>query len=200
MHGPIGTIDAVDWAAWQHALAVNLSGTVYGCRLAVQHFKEWPAANRRKIINVSGGGATSPQPGLTAYGASKAGLVRFTETLAEEVKEFEIDVNAVAPGALATRLMKELHAAGPEGIGTDHHRRVEQLLSIGAMSIAKPAELCIYLASSSSDGITGRLISAAWDPLGPSRTKSRLISYAATPIRCVGSRAATVASAGATDE
>jgi NAD(P)-dependent dehydrogenase (short-subunit alcohol dehydrogenase family) len=165
IHGPIGRLDTIDWDAWQHAIAVNLNGTAYSCRLAIRHFRATEAGGRhRKIITLSGGGATSPQPGLTAYGASKAGLVRFTETLAEEVKELAIDVNAVAPGALATRLMHELYEAGPDRIGADYHRQVAELLDKGGMPIARPAELCVYLASFQSDGITGRLISAAWDP------------------------------------
>jgi 3-oxoacyl-[acyl-carrier protein] reductase len=103
-----------------------------------------PGAGRRgKIINLSGGDATAPQPGLTAYGASKAGLVRFTRTLAEGEKAFVIDVNAVAPGALATRLMNELHDAGSDKIAARHHACVAQVLDQGGMLIARPAELCV---------------------------------------------------------
>jgi 3-oxoacyl-[acyl-carrier protein] reductase len=166
IHGPIGPIDTIDWLEWEHAVAVNLTGAVYSCRRAVQHFKarHWDVGRHGKIINLSGGGATAPQPGLTAYGATKAGLVRFTEALAEEVKAFSIDVNTVAPGALATRLMHELREAGPDKIGARYHARVTNVLNEGGMSMTRPAELCVYLASARSDGITGRLISAAWDP------------------------------------
>jgi NAD(P)-dependent dehydrogenase (short-subunit alcohol dehydrogenase family) len=165
IHGPIGQIGEINWAAWQRAIAVNLIGAAYSCRRAVQYFKTpGPLGRRGKIINLSGGGATIPQPGLSAYAASKAGLVRFTETVAEEVRPFGIDVNAVAPGALATRLMAELSAAGPERIGREYHLRVEEMRAQGGMSMTPAADLCVYLASSDSDGITGRLISAAWDP------------------------------------
>ncbi len=158
IHGPIGPLDTIDWGAWQHAIAVNLNGTVYSCRRAVQHFKARKAGgHRRKIINLSGGGATSPQPGLTAYGASKAGLVRFTETLAEEVKTFSIDINAVAPGALARLgLLNELHRAGPR----PHRQRLPPSCRRADgqgwdCPMTQPAELCVYLASSRSDGVTG---------------------------------------------
>jgi NAD(P)-dependent dehydrogenase (short-subunit alcohol dehydrogenase family) len=165
IHGPIGQVGEIDWAAWQRAIAINLIGTAYSCHRAVRYFKtRGSSARRGKIINLSGGGATMPQPGLSAYGASKAGLVRFTETLAAEVRSFGIDVNAVAPGALATRLMAELSAAGPERIGSEYHLRVEQMRAQGGMSMTRAADLCVYLASSDSDGITGRLVSAAWDP------------------------------------
>ncbi len=165
VHGPIGPAEDVDADAWEEAIAINLFGLFACCRCAVRHFKTRPAsAPRAKIINLSGGGATTPQPGLSAYGASKAAVVRFTETLAEEVRASQIDVNAVAPGALATRLMAELRDAGPERIGVGYHARVEELHAKGGMSLQKAAGLCVYLASTQSDGLTGRLISAAWDP------------------------------------
>lgn len=165
IHGAILPLDEADWDLWCATIAVNLVGAVYCCRRAVRHFKSRPADGRHaKIINISGGGATSPQPGLSAYGASKAGLVRFTETLAMEVKPFGIDVNAVAPGALLTRLLEELRSVGPERIGAAQHAKVEEIYGKGGMSLARAAQLCVYLASSDSDGISGRLISAPWDP------------------------------------
>jgi 3-oxoacyl-[acyl-carrier protein] reductase len=164
VHGPIGSIDKVDWDAWVEAIAVNLCGTAYSCRRAVVAFKSAARHDRRgKIINLSGGGATSPQPGLTAYGASKAGLVRLTETLAGEVREFGIDVNAVAPGALATRLTLELRDAGPDRIGAAYFEKVEASLAEGGTPTARATDLILFLASAASDGITGRLISAVWD-------------------------------------
>lgn len=165
IHGAIGTIDAVDWDAWERAILINLLGTAYCCRLAIRHFKSRPAAGARgKIINISGGGATAPQHGLSAYGASKAGMVRLTETLALELRDFGVDVSAVAPGALRTRLMAELKGAGAEKIGADYHARVEELHAKGGMSMARAAALCVYLASAAGDGLSGRLFSAAWDP------------------------------------
>lgn len=165
VHGPLGKIEEVDWEQWSGAIRSNLLGTAYSCRCAIAHFVRTARTGaHRKIINLSGGGATSPQPALSAYGASKAAVVRLTETLAEETRTFGIDINAVAPGALATRLLKELQTAGPQTIGSDYYGRVEKILSKGGMSIAHAASLCVYLASPQSDGISGRLISAAWDP------------------------------------
>ncbi|MEA2992988.1 MAG: hypothetical protein QOD40_1908 [Alphaproteobacteria bacterium] len=161
IYGPMGTIDQIDWADWVKAIAINLTGTVYCCRKAVEVFKP-----RRygKIINLSGGGATNPLPGISAYAASKAAIVRFTETLALELKEYGIDVNAIAPGALATRLTDQLITAGPEKVGRALHERMVKLKSDGGTPLDMGAELCLYLASAESDGITGRLIAAQWDP------------------------------------
>lgn len=161
VYGPMGTIETVDWNDWCDAIAVNLIGAVYCSRKAVTLFKP----NRYgKIINLSGGGATSPLPGISAYAASKAGLVRFTETLALEVKEFGIDVNALAPGALATRLTEQLIAAGPQSVGASLHERMKKIQTEGGTPLSVGAQLCGYLASADSDGVTGRLIAAPWDP------------------------------------
>jgi len=161
VYGPMGSIDRIDWDEWVEAIAINLNGLVYCSRKAVEAFKP----NRYgKIINLSGGGATNPLPGISAYAASKAAVVRFTETLALEVKEFGIDVNAVAPGALATRLTDQLVAAGPERVGAGLHERMTKLQKQGGTPLDVGASLCVYLASAESDGLTGRLIAAQWDP------------------------------------
>ena len=161
VYGPMGTIETIDWDEWVQAIAINLNGLVYCCRKAVEAFKP---QRYGKIINLSGGGATNPLPGISAYAASKAAVVRFTETLALEVKELGIDVNAVAPGALATRLTDQLIAAGPERVGANLHERMSKLQQEGGTPLNVGASLCAYLASAESDGVTGRLIAAQWDP------------------------------------
>src|SRR5207302_3533666 len=93
------------------------------------------------------GDLSSPLPSLSAYAASKAAIVRFTETLALEVKEFGIDVNAVAPGALATRLTDQLLAAGPDRVGAGLHERMTKLQNDGGTPLNVGASLCVYLAS-----------------------------------------------------
>jgi 3-oxoacyl-[acyl-carrier protein] reductase len=161
IYGPMGSIDEIDWDAWVQAIAINLLGTVYCCRRAVEIFRPKGCG---KIINLSGGGATNPLPGISAYAASKAAVVRFTETLALEVRENGIDVNAIAPGALATRLTDELLDAGPQKISAALHERMTKIKAEGGTPLEIGAALCVYLASAESDGLTGRLIAAQWDP------------------------------------
>src|SRR5205823_2003331 len=96
--------------------------------------------------------------------ASKAAVVRFGETLAEEVRDFGIDVNSVAPGALNTRLLNEVLAAGPQVVGTAFYEQSRKQSTDGGTPLEVGASLCVFLASSESDGITGKLISAVWDP------------------------------------
>ena len=114
IYGPMGPTESVSLAEWRRALDINLFGVLLPSRAVIPHFKQ---AGRGKIIVLSGGGATNPLPNISAYAASKAAVVRLMETLAEELKAFHVDVNAIAPGALATRLVDEVLAAGPEKVG-----------------------------------------------------------------------------------
>ncbi len=160
VYGPFGRLEDIDLDDWVAAIEINLLGTVYTCKMLLPHLV---AQGYGKIINLSGGGATSPLPRISAYAASKAGVVRFTESLAREVGD-GIDVNALAPGALATRLLDQVVEAGPEAVGEEFHERMTQIQAEGGTPLEKGATLAVYLASAESDGITGRLISAVWDP------------------------------------
>ena len=161
IYGPMGPTEAVDLAEWRRAIDINLFGVLLPCRAVIPHFKQ---AGRGKIVVLSGGGATNPLPNISSYAASKAAAVRLMETLAEELKSFHIDVNAIAPGALATRLVDEVLAAGPEKVGAAFFEKNRQWKEKGATSPDLGAGLAVYLASAESDGITGRLLSAQWDP------------------------------------
>lgn len=160
IYGPKGNVEDVDWAEWIKAIEINVYGSVLMCRELLPHFKK---QRYGKVIQLSGGGATNPLPKISAYAVSKAAIVRFAETLAEEVREFGIDVNALAPGALNTRMLEEVLMAGPDVVGKDFYERSIKQKESGGASIDRAAELALFLASSRSDGITGKLISAAWD-------------------------------------
>jgi NAD(P)-dependent dehydrogenase (short-subunit alcohol dehydrogenase family) len=159
--GPTGPVENVDWEEWIRTIEINLLGSVLLSRAVLPHFKK---VEHGKIIQLSGGGATNPLPMLSAYAVSKAAIIRFVETLAEETRQHHIDVNAIAPGALNTRMLDELLAAGPERIGSALHARSLQQKQNGGVPFHKGADLAVFLGSSLSDGITGKLLSAAWDP------------------------------------
>jgi NAD(P)-dependent dehydrogenase (short-subunit alcohol dehydrogenase family) len=161
VYGPMGVVESIDWNDWVRAIESNLYGSVLPCRAVLPHFK-----GRRygKVVQVSGGGATNPLPRLSAYAASKAAVVRFAESLALEVQEYGIDVNAIAPGALNTRMLDEVLSAGPDAVGQDFFDRMVKTKAQGGTPLEAGAALAVFLASATSDGITGRLISAVWDP------------------------------------
>ena len=161
IYGPMGPTESVSLDEWRRALDINLFGVLLPSRAVIPHFKR---IKRGKIIVLSGGGATNPLPNISAYAASKAAVVRLMETLAEELRAFHIDVNAIAPGALATRLVDEVLAAGPEKVGAAFFEKNKGWKEKGAVPLELGANLAVYLASPDSDGITGKLISAQWDP------------------------------------
>ena len=160
IYGPMGAIEEVDWKAWLKTIEINLFGSIHMCKAVLPHMKRQRAG---KIVQLSGGGATTPMPMVSAYAVSKAAVVRFTDTLAEEVREFNIDVNAVAPGALNTRMLDEVLAAGPEKVGKSFFDRSTQQKALGGAGLERGAALALFLASTASNGITGKLISAQWD-------------------------------------
>jgi NAD(P)-dependent dehydrogenase (short-subunit alcohol dehydrogenase family) len=161
VYGPKGAIEDIDWREWVSAIEINLFGSILMCRAVIPHFK---AAGRGKIIQLSGGGATSPMPMISAYAASKAGIVRFIETIAGELRDHHIDVNAIAPGALNTRMLDEILAAGPEKVGQAYYERCLKQRDSGGAPMENAAQLAVFLGGFLSDGITGKLISAVWDP------------------------------------
>jgi NAD(P)-dependent dehydrogenase (short-subunit alcohol dehydrogenase family) len=161
VYGPKGRIEEVNWDEWVQAVEINLLGSILTARALLPHFR---ARRYGKIIQLSGGGATSPLPFISAYAASKAGIVRFMETLAEEVKTEGIDINSIAPGPLNTRLLNEVLEAGPNKVGMTFYERALKQKSEGGAPLERGAELAVFLASPASDGLTGKLISAMWDP------------------------------------
>jgi NAD(P)-dependent dehydrogenase (short-subunit alcohol dehydrogenase family) len=161
VYGPMGPIETVDWEEWVRAIEINLLAPALLARAMIPHFRR---IGRGKIIQLSGGGATSPMAGITAYAASKAGVVRLAESLALELRDDNIDVNALAPGAVNTRMLEEVIDAGPERVGRAYYERAGVQQRSGGTPPERGAELAVWLASPDSDGITGKLISAVWDP------------------------------------
>jgi len=157
--GPIGLITETDLDLWAATIKANLIGTYLCCAAVLPYMIK---AGRGKIINLSGGGATNPRPRFSAYAASKAAVVRLTETVAEEMKDFNIQVNAIAPGAVNTRMLDEILAAGRRA-GKETLAKARKQKESGGTLLRLPCELAVFLASDESDGLTGRLISAVWD-------------------------------------
>jgi NAD(P)-dependent dehydrogenase (short-subunit alcohol dehydrogenase family) len=159
--GPTGAVESLDWDEWVRTLQINLLGAVLLSRAVVPHFKR---VGRGKIVQLSGGGATQPLPMQSAYAASKAAVIRFVETLAEETRAYRIDVNALAPGPLNTRMLDQFLAAGPAGAGREMYERWQRQKQDGGVPLSKGADLAVFLGCDLSNGITGKLLSAVWDP------------------------------------
>ena len=159
VQGPIGPAVENDPRDWERTIRINLVGTYLCCRAVLPVMMQ---QHHGGIINFSGGGATSPRPYFSAYAASKAAIVRFTENLAEEVREHGVRVNCVAPGAVNTRMLEEVLAAG-EAAGGQALLQAQQQLETGGTPPSLVAALAVFLASDASKGLTGKLVSAPHD-------------------------------------
>jgi NAD(P)-dependent dehydrogenase (short-subunit alcohol dehydrogenase family) len=160
IQGPIGLLVDNDINAWIETVHTFLVGTFLCCKAVLPYMLE---RRQGKIINLSGGGAGTPRARFSAYAASKAGVVRLTETLAEELRQFNIQVNAIAPGTVNTRMQDQILAAG-EAAGAQALSEAKRCKETGGVPPEKVAALVVFLASEASDGLTGKLISAVYDP------------------------------------
>lgn len=161
---PIGVAMEMDPREWRRNIEVNLNGTFFAIRALFRLLKN--SSVRPKIVCFSGGGSTSPRPNFAAYGVSKTGVVRLVETLASEWGKDGPDINAVAPGAIFTRMTEEVLRSGAGRAGQKEFEQASRLPRENAESLGKVLDLVKFLLSSRSNGITGKLISAQWDPWG----------------------------------
>jgi NAD(P)-dependent dehydrogenase (short-subunit alcohol dehydrogenase family) len=157
--GPIGPLVDEDIDYWTDTFKLNLFAPVSLCKGLFSLLK---ASGSASVINLSGGGATGPRVNFSSYAASKVALVRFSETLAEELKQFNIRVNCIAPGAMKTDMLAKVLSKGSLA-GEKEWAIANKVFSEGGASQLEVAELALFLSSEKSLGITGKLISAVWD-------------------------------------
>lgn len=162
LQGEIGRALRSDPARWSETVRANLDGTFYAIRGLNKLLERTP--QRAKVVCFSGGGATKSRARFSAYGVAKTGVVRLVETIAEEEQGRAFDINAIAPGAINTRLTDEVIALGPDVVGAAEFASAQKQKATGGASLDKALGLIEWLLSPASDGISGRLISAPWDP------------------------------------
>jgi 3-oxoacyl-[acyl-carrier protein] reductase len=172
--GPIGPPGSWQVGEFRRTIEVNLVGTL----ISILSLRDPLRAGRGAVVALSGGGATSPLPRFDAYAASKAALVRLVENMAVELATEDVRINCVAPGFVATAIHRATLEAGPDLVGFDYYERTRQALSEGGDSPELAAKLTAFLLSEEAEGITGRLVSARWDPWTQPAFRERLRSDA----------------------
>jgi NAD(P)-dependent dehydrogenase (short-subunit alcohol dehydrogenase family) len=155
VQGPIGPFLSAKPRAWNEAVETNLIGVANTCRAVLPRMMEKRSG---KIILISGGGSAYSRPNFSAYAASKTAVVRFGETLADEVRDYNVQVNTIAPGAAYSHMTDEILQAGEARAGSKEIDDAERVRITGGIPPEKQIALALFLASERSNHISGKLI------------------------------------------
>jgi NAD(P)-dependent dehydrogenase (short-subunit alcohol dehydrogenase family) len=163
--GPVGPLWEAPAAEWWRAVEVNLGGAFVLTQLALEHMIP---AGRGRIINITSYAGVYRWPLLSAYAASKAALVKLTETLAEETRPHGVSVFSVDPGLLpiglgGAALKTTAGQCTPEGRVQGWIR--DQFAAGRGADPEEAARLILALASGHADRLSGRHLSVT-DDLG----------------------------------
>ncbi len=155
--GPTWETEPGNW--WQD-VTVNLLGVYHFCRAAIPGMIERGSG---RVINFAGGGAGKPFEFASAYGSSKAAIVRFTETLAAELEQVEapVKVFAISPGFVRTAMTEQFAKKEPGRKWMS--RLVERLKAGDDVSPENAAAMVVVLASGLLDKLAGRYLRSPED-------------------------------------
>ena len=159
IYGTIGPITKVDPNEWFDAIKINLFGSFLVARQSCLRFQ---TNGGGRLVLFSGGGAAGPFPNYTSYACSKAGVVRLTETIAQEMSAHNIEVNCLGPGFVVTRLHQQT-LQSPDLAGKDFLEKTKSEIAKGGVSAELGATAAAFLISDEAKGITGKFIAAPYD-------------------------------------
>lgn len=157
--GPIGPFVESHPRAWMETVQTNLFGVMNACRAVLPSMIDRRSG---KIVALGGRGSMGPRPNFSAYAASKAGLVRFVETLADEVRDHNIQVNVMMPGGTYTSMTDEILRAADRAGWKEQEEAIELRMS-GGISPEKQIALAMFLCSEASNHVTGKIIHVSDD-------------------------------------
>ncbi len=160
--GPTCLVSQIKLADWDDVLAVNLTGAFLCCKAVVPAMM---ARKAGKIVNISSIAGTQAYSLRSPYVASKWGLVGFSATLAKELGEFNIQVNAICPGPLAGERIKQVIQQRAAQLGQTEEVVLHTYLQAAALKrMTQPedvAAMAAFLAGPTGDNITGQAIEVA---------------------------------------
>jgi 3-oxoacyl-[acyl-carrier protein] reductase len=154
IQGPIGPLHENKVKLWIETIETNVIGVMNAIRAVLPRMIEHRSG---KIIVLAGGGAAYGRPNFSAYAASKAAIARMVESVAEEVRDHNVQINCLLPGGAYTSMTDEILHAG-ERAGTKEREEAEKIRITGGTSAEKQIQLALFLASEKSNHITGKLI------------------------------------------
>ena len=159
VQGPIGAFAEQRPEGWREVFETNVIGVMNSCRAVLPQMIQ---RRQGKILVISGEGAASPRPWFAAYAGSKAALARFVETVAEEVRDHNVQINSYFPGESYTNMTDEILHSGLDAGGAEIER-AERIRLTGGVAPDKQIQLALFLASERSNHITGKLINVQDD-------------------------------------
>lgn len=153
--GPIGPFAESSPKAWMEIAQTNLLGVLNACRAVLPQMIERRSG---KIIVIAGvGGKLPSRPNMAVHSATKTSIVRFVESLSEELLDHNIQVNCLSPGETYTHMTDQVLAAGDKA-GWREVESARQVRLTGGVVPERQIELALFLASPQSNHITGRMI------------------------------------------
>ncbi len=166
----LGVTSVVDLSEemWNKALAVNLTGLFLMSKAAAKQMIKQGRGG--KIISMASRAGKLPVPGSTAYGATKAATINFTQGLAQELGQYKINVNAVCPGPVLSwsSMGKAIYERMKKGLSEDEAiakayaeapvGSTDPAPLGGRVSVEDVAKIVAFLASNQSDYMTGQAI------------------------------------------
>ena len=153
--GPIGPFHESNPKTWPEIIQTNMIGVLNACRAVLPAMAERRSG---KIIVLAGiGGSQSSRPNFAVHSATKTAMVRFVESLAEEVSDHNIQANCLVPGGTYTHMTDQVLAAGDRA-GWREVEMARQVRVTGGAPANKQIELALFLGSQQSNHVTGRMI------------------------------------------
>jgi NAD(P)-dependent dehydrogenase (short-subunit alcohol dehydrogenase family) len=161
--GPAPVIQ-MEEKAWRRTMEINATGTFLCCKhalpLMIESWASNPGERNGRIVNMASIAAVKPKPHVSAYAASKAAVIALTQSLAQEVAQFGITVNAVLPGDVDTALKQwglQLESAVTGQPYEEVLNAAVAKIPLGRLvSTAEVAQLVAFLASDQAGFVTGQ--------------------------------------------
>ena len=157
--GPIGPFVEHRPRDWKEIFETNVIGVMNACRAVLPQMIQRRSG---KILVIADSSSSHPRPNFAPYSAGKAAVVRFVESVAEEVRDRNIQINCFSPGGAYTSMTDEILDAD-ERAGSKEVEDAEQIRLTGGVAAERQIKVALFLASERSNHLTGKLIDVTDD-------------------------------------
>ena len=154
VQGPIGPFAENKPNSWREMFETNLFGVLNSCRAVLPQMIKRRSG---KIIAISGTGVAQPRVNFAPYAASAAAVARFVETVADEVRDHNVQINSMHPGEANTGMTDDILRAGGDA-GPEEIEIAERVRLTGGTSPDKQIQLALFLASERSNHVSGKIV------------------------------------------